>query len=84
MVIPESATYEQQGLVYVYKVKQDTAKSAVISVIDRVNNMVIIKDGVAKGDIVVAEGVGTIKTGTAVKPQPKKFDDIINAIKPIF
>ena len=84
LVIPESATYEQQGLVYVYKVKQDTAKSAVISVIDRVNNMVIIKDGVAKGDIVVAEGVGTIKTGTAVKPQPKKFDDIINAIKPIF
>ncbi len=84
LVIPESATYEQQGLVYVYKVKQDTAKSAVISVIDRVNNMVIIKDGAAKGDIVVAEGVGTIKTGTAVKPQPKKFDDIINAIKPIF
>lgn len=84
LVIPESATYEQQGLVYVYKVKQDTAKSAVINIIDRVNNMVLIKDGAQKGEVVVAEGVGTLKSGTAVKPQPKKLDDLINAIKPIF
>lgn len=84
LVVPESATIEQQGLVYIYKVKQDTAKSAVINVIDRVNNMVVIKDGAAKGEIVVVEGVGTLKTGTPVKPQPKKFDDIINAIKPLF
>lgn len=84
LVLPESATYEQQGLVYIYKVKQDTAKSDVISVIDRVNNMVIIKDGVAKGEVVVAEGVGTLRSGTPVKPQPKNFDEIISAIKPVF
>lgn len=84
LVLPESATYEQQGLVYIYKVEKDTAKSNVINLIDRVNNMVIIKDGATKGEIVVAEGVGTLKTGTAVKPQPKKFDEIINAIKPLF
>ncbi|MEC5157562.1 efflux RND transporter periplasmic adaptor subunit [Chryseobacterium sp. MP_3.2] len=84
LVLPESATYEQQGLVYVYKVKKDTAISDVISVLDRVNNMVVINKGVTKGEVVVAEGVGSIKSGTAVKPQPKKFDDIINAIKPIF
>jgi membrane fusion protein (multidrug efflux system) len=84
LVIPESATIEQQGLVYVYKVKQDTATSAVIKVIDRVNNMVIIKEGAEKGEVVVAEGVGTLKSGTPVKSEPKKFDDLINAIKPIF
>ena len=84
LVVPESATIEQQGLVYIYKVKQDTAKSAVIKVIDRVNNMVVIKEGAEKGDIVVVEGIGNLKSGTPVKPQPKKFDDIINAIKPIF
>ena len=84
LVVPESATIEQQGLVYIYKVKQDTAKSTAIKVIDRVNNMVVIKEGAEKGEIVVVEGVGTLKTGTPVKPQPKKFDDIINAIQPIF
>lgn len=84
LVIPESATIEQQGLVYIYKVEKDTAKSTVISVIDRVNNMVVIKEGAVKGEVVVAEGVGTLKTGTPVKAQPKKFDDLIDAIKPIF
>lgn len=84
LVLPESATIEQQGLVYIYKVKQDTAKNAVIKVIDRVNNMVVIGEGADKGEIVVAEGVGTLKSGTPVKPQPKPFDEIINAIKPIF
>lgn len=84
LVLPESATYEQQGLVYVFKVEKDTAKSNVISIMDRVNNMVIIKEGVKKGDVVVAEGVGSLKSGMPVKPQPKKFDDIIDSIKPIF
>ncbi len=27
LVVPESATYEQQGIVYVYKVEKDTAKN---------------------------------------------------------
>lgn len=84
LVIPESATYEQQGLVYVFKVQQDTAKNVVISVVDRVNNMVIIKDGLAKGETVIAEGVATVKPNSPVKPQPKNFDDIVNAIKPLF
>ena len=84
LVLPESATYEQQGLVYIYKVEKDTAKRSVINIEDRVNNMVVIKDGVSKGETVVAEGVGTLKTGTHVKPQPKKLEDIINAIQPVF
>ncbi len=84
LVLPESATYEQQGLVYVFKVKQDTAKNSVINLLDRVNNMVLIKDGAAKGETVVAEGVSTLKPGTAVKPQPKNFDEIVKAIQPIF
>ena len=46
--------------------------------------MVVITDGVKKGETVVAEGVGTLKPGTAVKGTPVKFDDIIEAIKPVF
>ena len=84
LVLPESATYEQQGLVYVYKVEKDTANNAVIEVVDRVDNMVIIKEGVTKGETIVAEGVASMKPKTAVKPQPKSLDEIVNAIKPIF
>lgn len=84
LVVPESATFEQQGLVYVFKVEKDTAKNTLINVITRVNNLVVIKDGIKKGEKIVAQGTGTIKPGTAVKSKPADFDEIVNAIKPIF
>lgn len=84
LVVPESATIEQQGLVYVYKVEQDTARNNTIKVLDRVGNMVLIESGAKKGETVVAEGVGTLRDKTAVKQEPKNFDDLVNAIKPIF
>ena len=84
LVVPESATYEQQGMVYLFKVEKDTAKNTVIEVQDRINNMVIIKSGVNKGDKVVAAGIGGLKPGTAIIPKPAKFDSIVQSIKPLF
>lgn len=85
LVVPESATYEQQGIVYVYKVdKGDTARNVVINVIDRIENMALIKSGVNKGETIVAAGVGALKPGTAVKPKPVKMDSLVKSIKPKF
>lgn len=84
LVVPESATYEQQGIVYVYKVEKDTAKNVVISVIDRIDNLAIIKTGVNKGDKIVAAGIGGLKSGTAIKPNPIKLDSLVQSIKPKF
>ncbi|WPO81127.1 efflux RND transporter periplasmic adaptor subunit [Chryseobacterium sp. JJR-5R] len=85
LVVPESATYEQQGIVYVYKVdKGDTARNVVINVIDRIENMALIKSGINKGEKIVAAGVGALKPGTAVKPKPVKMDSLVQSIKPKF
>lgn len=84
LVVPESATYEQQGIVYVFKVEKDTAKNVVINVIDRINNMALIKSGVNKGETVIAAGIGGLKPGTAVKPKPVKMDSLVQSIKPKF
>jgi membrane fusion protein, multidrug efflux system len=85
LVVPESATYEQQGIVYVYKVdKGDTARNVVIDVIDRIDNMALIKSGVNKGELVVAAGTGTLKSGTAIKPKKVKMDSLIQSVKPKF
>ncbi|MBL3549183.1 MULTISPECIES: efflux RND transporter periplasmic adaptor subunit [Chryseobacterium] len=84
LVVPESATYEQQGIVYVYKVEKDTAKNVVINVIDRIDNMALIKSGVNKGEVIVAAGIGGLKPGTAVKPKPIKMDSLVQSIKPKF
>ncbi len=84
LVVPASSTYEQQGLVYVYKVEKDTARNQVIEVADRVDNLVLINKGVKKGETVVAQGVGTLKDRTAVKGELKTIDEITDAIQPVF
>lgn len=84
LVVPESATYEQQGQVYVYTVVNDTAKSAKIEVIDRVNKLAIVKDGLKQGDKIIGTGLGTLRPGTPITPQPVKFESINDNIQPTF
>jgi membrane fusion protein (multidrug efflux system) len=85
LVVPESATYEQQGIVYVYKVdKSDTVRNVAINLIDRIDNMALIKSGVNKGETVIAAGIGGLKPGTPVKKQPVKMDSLVQSIKPKF
>ncbi|WP_407405465.1 efflux RND transporter periplasmic adaptor subunit [Chryseobacterium sp.] len=84
LVVPESATYEQQGIVYVYKVDKDTAKNVVVDVVDRLDNLAIIKTGVKKGDKIVAAGIAGLKSGTPVKSKTIKLDSLVQTIKPKF
>ena len=84
LVVPESSTFEQQGITYVYKVEKDTAVSTIVGVTAKVNNMAIISEGLKEGDKIVATGVGNLRTGTAIKPQPANFDSIVQFIKPVF
>jgi membrane fusion protein (multidrug efflux system) len=85
VVIPESATYEQQGIVYAYKVGADNnVKNEIIQVKDRVNNMVIVTSGIVKGDKIVATGIGSLKPDTQIIPKPIHFDSLVQSIKPVF
>lgn len=77
MVVPEQATYEQQGYVYVFKVVQDTVRSTRIEVSARINNLALVANGLKTGDQVVAQGVGILRDGAAIKPQPVRLDSIV-------
>ena len=67
IVIPQTATYEIQDKVFVYKVVDGKAQSAPVQV-TRVNGgqEYIVEDGLAVGDIIVAEGVGLMREGTPI------------------
>ncbi|MFV0145741.1 efflux RND transporter periplasmic adaptor subunit [Empedobacter falsenii] len=84
LVVPEAATFEQQGLTYVYKIAKDTAYATPITVVERAGNMAVVQEGVKKGDKVVAQGVGKLRDKTAVKPMPTNFDTIVNSTKTVF
>lgn len=84
-VVPEASTYEQQGIVYVYKVQGDTlAKATTITITDRVENVIIVKSGVKAGDKIVAQGIGKLRDNTPIKPQPVAFDSIANSLNVVF
>ena len=84
LIVPESATFEQQGLVYVYTIEKDTARATKVEIIDRAHNFALIKTGVKPGDKIIAKGTGKVKTGTPVNGIPTHIDSITNSIQPIF
>lgn len=84
-VVPEAATYEQQGRVYVYRVQGDSlAVSSPIVISERVDNLVIVKSGLKAGDRIVAQGVGKVRNNTPIQPQPVAFDSIDSSLNVVF
>ena len=65
LVIPQGATFEIQDKRYVYKVVDGKAQSALVQV-TRVREF-IVDEGLAPGDVIVAEGVGLLREGTPIK-----------------
>lgn len=68
IVIPQTATYELQDRVFVYKVVDGKASSTEIRIAPHNNGIeYIVEDGLEVGDIIIAEGAGLIKEGTPIK-----------------
>lgn len=69
IVIPQSATYELQDRIFVYKVVDNKAVATLINVLPNSNGReYIVTDGLQIGDVIVSEGAGLIKEGTIINP----------------
>ena len=67
-MIPKSSTYELQDRIFVYRVIDGKASSTEIKVSPQDNGKeYIVTSGLEVGDIIIAEGAGLIKEGTAIK-----------------
>ncbi len=72
MVIPQTATYELQDRIFVYKVVDGRAVSTQIEVLSQNNGVeYIVLKGLQEGDVIVAEGAGLIREGTVVESENK-------------
>ena len=68
IAIPQSATYELQDRIFVYKVVDGKASATEIQVTPQNNGKeYIVTSGLEVGDIIVAEGAGLIKEGTPIR-----------------
>ncbi|GET44848.1 efflux RND transporter periplasmic adaptor subunit [Capnocytophaga felis] len=84
IVIPEVAAFEQQGLVFVYKVEKDTIKQSVVKVRNRSANTMVVENGLKAGEVIVVQGINGLRSGMVIKPEPVQMDSIIKKVQPIF
>jgi membrane fusion protein (multidrug efflux system) len=70
IVVPQNVTFELQDKVYVYKVVDGKATSAMIDV-EKVSDgrEYVVRSGIEAGDMIVAEGVGLMREGTPITPK---------------
>jgi membrane fusion protein (multidrug efflux system) len=85
VVVPKTATYEQQGSIYAYKVVEDGMATATrIAVLDDIDNVYVISDGLKPGDQIVAKGVAKLRGNTQIKPMKIPFDSVAKPIEKVF
>lgn len=85
LVVPQSATFEQQGRTYVYAIDENnTTVATLINIKDKTDNLYIVDSGVEQGDLIVVKGIGKLRNSTPIQPQEVAFDSIVKPIKPLF
>ncbi len=70
IAIPQTATFEIQDKVYVYKLVDGKAVSAMIQT-EKISDgrEYIVRSGLEPGEVIVAEGVGLLREGTPIVPK---------------
>jgi membrane fusion protein, multidrug efflux system len=85
IVVPQEATFEQQGRVMIFKLGENNKVVATLLEIKAsVDNLYVVESGLKAGDKIVVSGVGKLKTDMPITPQPVPFDSIIKPIKALF
>ena len=85
IVVPQSATFEQQKDIVVFVVDKDNnVKSTIIKVQGTVGNLYVVESGLKAGDKLIVSGVGKLRSGMAITPEDTPFDEAIKPIEVLF
>ncbi|WP_146946942.1 efflux RND transporter periplasmic adaptor subunit [Cyclobacterium qasimii] len=84
-VIPEASIYEEQGKTYLYKVGADSvAVEALIEIEAKVGQLLIIEEGLKKGDKIVYQGLDKVRDQMKISPRLVPFDSVAGKLKVAF
>lgn len=83
ILVPQSATFDNQGKKFVYKlIGKDSISNVAIEITENsIGNLYIVKSGLTKDDQIVIEGVGSLRPGTKITPQPANKDSVYMDVK---
>ena len=85
LLVPQKATYEIQGKKFVYSVGDSgKVKSTQIKIRPNGNGQVfVVESGLASGDVIVLEGVASLREGEAIKPKKLNADSLYSKLKAV-
>ncbi|GAL60765.1 probable RND efflux membrane fusion protein [Algibacter lectus] len=85
IIVPQSATFEQQKDIMVFTVDQDNkVKSNIIKVEGTVGNLYVVESGLKVGDKLIVSGVGKLRAGMPIAPKDTPFEEAIKPIAALF
>lgn len=83
LVVPQEATYEIQDKVFVFALTDSNKViSKPITITGRTTNYYFIDKGVKPGEKIVFSGLGNLRDGMAIAPEPMSTDSLLKA-KPL-
>ncbi|MGJ8665091.1 MAG: efflux RND transporter periplasmic adaptor subunit [Patiriisocius sp.] len=85
IVIPQQATYEQQGNIMIFKLGEgNKVINTIVKVKAAIDNLYVLESGVTDTDKIVAAGVGKLKNDMVIAPKEVSFDEVIKPITTMF
>jgi membrane fusion protein (multidrug efflux system) len=83
LVVPQEATYEIQDKVFVFALgDSNKVISKPLTITGKTTNYYFVENGVKAGEKIVYAGLGTIKDGMVISPEPISSDSLLKA-KPL-
>ena len=84
-VIPQEATYEQQGNIMLFTVDEENKVStSIVKVKASVGNLYVIASGLDANERIVVSGVGKLKKEMIITPKETPFEEVIQPISTLF
>lgn len=85
IVVPQEATYEQQGNIMLFKLGEgNKVINTIVKVKASVDNLYVLESGIDTKDKIVAAGVGKLRDEMVITPQEVPFDEVTKPITTMF
>lgn len=85
IVVPQTATFEQQGNIMIFKLGENNkVETSILKVKGTVDNLYVVESGVAPNDKIVVSGIGKLRSGMAIAPQETSFEEAIKPVATLF
>ncbi|MBP0902752.1 efflux RND transporter periplasmic adaptor subunit [Mariniflexile gromovii] len=85
IVVPQQATFEQQGNIQIFKLGEgNKVETSIIKVKATVDNVYVVESGLDTSDKILLSGVGKLRDGTVIAPQDASLDEAMKPVATLF